>query len=375
MRSVFIYTRKFLNFGLPRGYPWSARRTEATYQLCSRLNLLDHPWISIYEPKPTPDRQLYAFHTKEYIRLLKEANQGIPKQEWMQYGLGTSECPVYKGVYDYHRLATGGTLLGADLINDEKADIVFNATGGFHHAGKDFASGFCYINDIVLAITRLLKSYDRVLYIDIDAHHGDQVQEAFYDSDKVMTLSFHESGNTLFPFKTGFEKEMGKGKGKGYCINVPMPAGTGDDQFLWAFQEVFQPLIEAFDPEVVVAVLGADALATDTFSNLQFTNIAYSSAVQMICDHSSKLLVLGGGGYSLKHAAETWTLAWAVMNNLGCNEEDMATFGGEFWGDGVCSLQGRPLFIQDKVKKHAFTEIKRTVVWIKKNIFPIIMGS
>ncbi|MBW2125658.1 MAG: hypothetical protein JRH08_08170, partial [Deltaproteobacteria bacterium] len=121
------------------------------------------------------------------------------------------------------------------------------ATGGFHHAGKDFASGFCYINDIVLAITRLLKSYDRVLYIDIDAHHGDQVQEAFYDSNRVMTLSFHESGNTLFPFKTGFEKEMGKGKGKGYCINVPMPAGTGDDQFLWAFQEVFQPLIEAFD--------------------------------------------------------------------------------------------------------------------------------
>jgi acetoin utilization protein AcuC len=371
IKSAFIYSKEFLNFKPHKGFPWPIQRTEATYQLCKRLNLLDQDWVSVYASRPAKEAELHSFHDKEYIGLLKKANKGEIKEEWLRYGLGTTECPIYKGVYDYHLLAAGATLLGVNLIEEKKADIVFNTTGGFHHAGRDYASGFCYINDVVLAAKKWLDLNKRVLYVDIDAHHGDQVQEAFYSSKKIMTLSFHESGNTLFPFKTGFETEIGKGRGKGYTINVPLPENTGDDEFMWVFQRVFLPLVKSFKPHVVIAALGADGLFSDPFSHLQLTNLSYSQAVQMIVDHSPKILALGCGGYVLENVARTWTLEWSVMNGLGCNEEDITSFGGAFWGDGVCSLQDTQHFIPDDVKKKNRREIERIATFIEKSVFPI----
>jgi acetoin utilization protein AcuC len=371
IKSAFIYSKEFSKFKPPERYPWPVQRTEATYQLCKRLNLLDRDWISVYTPKPAKETELHSFHDKKYLGLLKRANDGTFKEEWLKYGLGTTECPVYKGVYDYHLLATGATLLGAKLIEEKAADIVFNPTGGFHHAGRDFASGFCYINDVVLAARKLLDLKKRVLYVDIDAHHGDQVQEAFYSSDKIMTISFHESGKTLFPFKTGFENEIGKGRGKGYTINVPMPENCGDDEFMWVFKRVFLPLVKSFKPDVVIGALGADGLFSDPFSNLQLSNVSYSQAAQMIVNHSPKLLALGCGGYVLENIARTWTLEWSIMNRLECSEEDTTSFGGVFWGDGVCSLQDTPHFIPDEIKKKNMREVKRIVAAIQKHIFPI----
>ncbi len=372
MKTVFIYTPKYLEFRPPKDHPWSPQRAEATYQLCNKLGLLNHPGISILEPSPIPEKSLYQFHTRSYVKMLKAANRGKFREEWLQYGIGTTECPVYEGVYDYHRLGAGGTMLGAQLLSQSEVDRVFNVTGGFHHAGKDFAAGFCYINDIVLAIKQLITTHKMVMYLDIDAHHGDQVQEAFYSTDKVLTISFHQDCHTLFPFEGGSEKEIGKGKGKGYCINVPMAPGTGDDEFLWAFQEIFEPAAQLYGPEVIVAVLGADALASDPLSNLELTNRSYSSATDLISKYASKLLALGGGGYSLEHAAQAWTLAWAVMNDLGCNEDDMVSFGGEFWGDGVCSLRGTPVYVPEKTKKKASAQLKKTVAWLKDNVLCLI---
>jgi len=371
MKSAFIYSKEFQKFKPPKGYPWSNKRTEATYQLCKKLHLLDHDWIRIHTPTPVKESELYPFHDEKYIGLLKKANKGIFNEEWLKYGLGTSECPVYKGVYDYQRLAAGATLLGVKLIEEEKADFVFNPTGGFHHAGKDFASGFCYINDIVLAAEKWLSLNKHILYIDIDAHHGDQVQDAFYNSSKVMTISFHESGKTLFPFNMGFENEIGKGRGEGYNINVPLPQHTGDEEFIGAFKKIFLPLVKSFKPDVIIAALGADGLFSDPFSNLQLTNICYSQVVEMIVDHSPKLLALGSGGYVLENLARTWTLEWAIMNGLGCSEEDNASFGGVFWGDGVCSLQDSSHFISDEIKGKNKREIERITTAIKKRIFPI----
>ena len=371
MKSAFIFSKEFSKFKPHKGYPWSVKRTEATYQLCKKLDLLNHDWIRVYTPKPAKESELYSFHDKKYIGFLKKANKGVFNEEWLKYGLGTTECPVYKGVYDYHLLATGATLLGVNLIREEEADIVFNPTGGFHHAGRDFASGFCYISDVVLAAKKWLDLKKRVLYVDIDAHHGDQVQEAFYSTSNVMTISFHESGKTLFPFRTGFEDEIGKGQGKGFTINVPLPENTGDEEFMWAFQKIFLPLVKSFRPDVVIAALGADGLFSDPFSNLQLTNVSYSKAVQMIVNHSPKLLALGCGGYVLENIARTWTLEWSIMNGLGCSEEDITSFGGVFWGDGVCSLQDTPLFIPDEIKKKNKREVKRITTAIKENIFPV----
>ena len=372
MHSAFIYSEKLAEVKAPKGYPWLFDRSESTYQLCKKLHLLDYDWMSICIPKPANSEEVLNFHSKKYINLLKKANKGVFEEEWLKYGLGTTECPVFKGVYDYHALAAGATLLGAELIAAGKADVVFSPTGGFHHAGKDFAAGFCYINDIVLAIKKWLRQRKRVFYIDIDAHHGDQVQEAFYSTSKVMTVSFHESGHTLFPFKTGFENEIGRGYGKGYTINVPLPENTSDEEFLWAFDNIFLPVAQAFQPDVVMAVLGADVLYSDPFSNLQLTNDAISKALQAIQQVSPKLLVLGSGGYVREDIARTWALAWAIMNDLGPREEDFSAFGGMFWGDGLSSLKGRSHFVPDNIKEKTQTEIRRVVRAIEKSVFAIL---
>ncbi len=372
MRSVFIYSQKFGRFKAYKGYPWLFQRSEATYKLCKRLHLLDHDWIEIHTPKPARSEELLSFHTKQYITLLKKANKGIYQKEWLRYGLGTAECPVYKGVYDYHSLAAGGTLLGAELIDQSKADIVFSPTGGFHHAGKDFAAGFCYINDIVLAIKRWLGRKKRVLYIDIDVHHGDQVQEAFYGTSKVMCVSFHESGKTLYPFKTGFEDEIGRGRGKGYTINVPLPENTSDEEFLWAFERIFLPVAQGFKPDMVIGVLGADVLFSDPFSHFQLTNASVVQALQDIVRVSRKLLVLGSGGYVLENIARTWALTWAIMNGLDPGEEEAALFGGMFWGDSLSSLKDRPHFVPDNVKEKAKREVRKVVRAIEKNVFTLL---
>jgi acetoin utilization protein AcuC len=372
VRTAFIYGPEFSKFKAYKGYPWLFDRSEVTYQLCNRLQLFDRDSTEIHAPKPARPEALLSFHTKKYISLLKKANQGKPNEEWLRHGLGTTECPVFEGVYDYHALAAGATLLGAELIDQDKADIVFSPTGGFHHAGSDFAAGFCYINDIVLAIKNWLRRRRRILYIDIDAHHGDQVQAAFYKTSKVMTVSFHESGHTLYPFKTGFTGEVGQGRAKGYAINVPLPENTGDEEFLWAFDRIFLPIAQAFQPDVVVAVLGADVLFSDPFSSLQLTNGSVSQALQIILQVSPKLLALGGGGYVRENIARTWTLAWATMNHMGPNEEDLAAFGGVFWGDGLSSLSDRPHFLPDNLKKKAQTEIQKVVSALEMTVFPLL---
>ncbi|MDY6950537.1 MAG: acetoin utilization protein AcuC [Thermodesulfobacteriota bacterium] len=372
MRSVFVHSEQFSRFKAYQGYPWQFKRGEATHRLCERLGLLHHDWMTVHKPKPASTEEILTFHTEEYVTILKKANKGVSQEEWLTCGLGTMECPVYKGVYDYHALAAGGTLLGMDLISGDRADRVFCPTGGFHHAGKDFASGFCYLNDIVMAIKKALCQKKRVLFVDIDAHHGDQVQAAFYRSSRVMCLSFHESGETLFPFKTGFEDETGKGHGKGYTINVPLPENTSDQEFTWAFEEVFLPVAKGFNPDIVVAALGVDVLFSDPFSHLKLTNLSFSQALERIVDCSPKLLALGCGGYVLEDMARTWTLAWAIMNGLGPKEEDAAMFGGAFWGDDLTSLRDRPLFVPEDVRKKTTKSVRRVVGKIKKVVFPVL---
>lgn len=372
MKSVFIHSDEFAKFKVRKDWPWLTERSEVTYKRCKELNLLDREWIKVIKPKPATIEDLYTYHTEEYIELLNKADKGIFEESMLRYGLGTLECPVAKGVFKYHNLAAGATLAGTKLLLHDKADIVFSPTGGFHHAGPDFASGFCYINDINIAIKKALNHGKRILYIDIDAHHGDLVQEAFYDDPNVMKISFHESGKTLFPWKTGFETEIGKGKGKGYNINFPLPENTGDNEFLWGFERVFLPVSEAFNADIIFTVLGADTIFSDPMTHLQLTNNAVIKAVKLIKQAAPKLLVLGSGGYVLDNIERSWTLAWAAMNDLEPQEEDAITFGGMFWGDGLSSLMDRPYFLSDNVRGKTTKEVKRVYRYIEKTIFPIL---
>jgi len=215
---------------------------------------------------------------------------------------------------------TGASLQAAELVDSNEVAIAFNISGGLHHALASRASGFCYINDPVIVISSLLKKGRRVAYIDIDAHHGDGVQEAFYGTDKVLTISLHESGRYLFP-GTGFEGETGEGEGKGCSVNIPLPPFADDELFVYAFTEVVPLLIERFRPDIVVGQLGVDSFRTDPLAHLNYTTNGFFEVVGKIKELSPRWIALGGGGYEITNVARAWTLAWAIMNSVDLQDE------------------------------------------------------
>ena len=190
MKSVFVYTSAFDTYSLGSDHPFKPYKATMVYELCYRYGLFDHPWIKVYEPKPATADVMAEYHSLEYIDALKGCNGGNSDFTMLQYGLGTSDNPIFKGVFDFSLLVLGATVASAEFIASGEADTTFSAVGGLHHGGMGHAEGFCYVNDIVIAIKRLLaRGFKRVLYIDIDAHHGNGVQDAFYDSDQVLFIS------------------------------------------------------------------------------------------------------------------------------------------------------------------------------------------
>jgi acetoin utilization protein AcuC len=204
---------------------------------------------------------------------------------------------------------------GAKLVADQAVQVAFNIAGGLHHAQADRASGFCYMNDPALAILYLMDRGFRVMYLDIDAHHGDGVQWAFYEEPRVLTVSFHQDGRTLFP-GTGSVTETGKGKGLGYAVNVPMLPGTADDVFWEGFSTIVPDLMECFRPDVIVSQLGVDSFAEDPLASLQLTTDSFCRVISFLTDRAPAWVALGGGGYDVWNVARAWTLAWAIMNHV-----------------------------------------------------------
>ena len=193
--------------------------------------------------------------------------------------------------------------------------------GGLHHAMPGYASGFCVFNDPVLAIQELLARGMKVAYVDIDCHHGDGVQHAFYDTDAVMTISFHESGAFLFP-GTGYTQETGAGRGRGYSVNVPLYPYTSDEVYLWAFRQVVPPLVAAFQPDVLVTQLGIDSHYLDPITHLALTVQGFAEIVSELGKLApARWLALGGGGYDLQAVARAWTLAFGAMSEQTFSDE------------------------------------------------------
>lgn len=230
-----------------------------------------------------------------------------------KYNAGdTTDCPVFDGLFEFTQLYTGASLDGAIQLNQQQADICINWSGGLHHAKKSEASGFCYINDIVLAILELLKVHARVLYIDIDVHHGDGVEEAFYCTDRVMTFSLHKYGD-FFP-GTGHIQDVGAKEGVGYSVNAPLQAGITDETYLEElFVPVFDKIMETFQPGAIVLQCGADSLTGDRLGCLNLTTKGHAGAVQHVKSYNVPTLVLGGGGYTIRNVARCWANETAVL--------------------------------------------------------------
>jgi len=269
------------------------------------------------------------FHTPEYVEYLEKVNpknftRGTEKKNSFKIG-ETTDCPIFNGVFEFSQISAGGSIGAASMINNGLHDICVNWAGGLHHAKKSEASGFCYINDIVLAILELLKYHPRVLYIDIDVHHGDGVEEAFFLTPRVMTVSFHQYGKDFFP-GTGHHDSIGEGEGKYHCLNVPLYPGITDAMYINIFQDVISQVIAKFQPDAIVLQCGADSLNEDKLGQFNLSTKGHGACVEFILKFGIPMLLLGGGGYTIENVARCWayetSLALGVQidNKLPANE-------------------------------------------------------
>jgi acetoin utilization protein AcuC len=316
-KHVFIYSKELEKYSYPADAMFVTQRAGKTRELVASLGLLGKECGREVAPVRATPEDMQKFHTQKYLVALQNAAQGKVADGFLSMGLGTPDCPVFDDMFDYASWACGATLTGVELILTGETDIAFNPSGGFHHAAAGKASGFCYINDLVLACLRLTHNGRRVLYLDIDAHHGNGVQDAFYKRDDVMVISLHESGKTLFPW-TGFENEIGEGNGTGYTVNLPLPVGICDDAYLKVFSEIVMPLIKAYAPDIFVLQLGMDALAGDALAHLELTNNVHAEIIDKIMHFNKPILATGGGGYHVANTVRGWALAWKIM----CGQDD-----------------------------------------------------
>jgi acetoin utilization protein AcuC len=373
-KKAFIYSAELEQGGYPEACPFNTHRAGKTRETARSMGLLSGSDRMEVAPDRVARDELECFHTRAYLDALRRAGQGEHNLSALSMGLGTPDCPIFKDMYDYVTLAAGGSTTGARLLLDGVARIAFNPSGGFHHAHPGMASGFCYLNDIVLAANRFLDAGKRVLFLDVDVHHGDGVQDAFYDSNRVMTVSLHESGHTLFP-GTGSEADIGIGEGTGYSVNLPLPVGTYDKAYRRVFDEGALPLIKAYNPDVVIFEVGMDGLAGDPLAHLNLTNNVYADIAHEVTQLGKPLLVTGGGGYHIENTVRGWALLWGVL--CGEHEEQadamMMGMGGVMLEntDWFGGLRDRVLLSDAGKRGEVDDAIDRMLETVRRLVFPI----
>ena len=322
---LVIWDPAMLGYDLGGSHPLHPLRWQLTWELAERLGVLDG--IDRFAPETATDAQLAAVHTRAYIAAVKAASGPVQPhvhrgaQPAVGHGLGTDDNPVFEHMHASAALIAGGSIAAARAIAAGEVDRAVNIAGGLHHAMADRASGFCVYNDAALAIRTLLDAgVGKVAYVDVDVHHGDGVQAAFYSDPRVLTISIHESPLTLWP-GTGWPVEIGQGAAAGTAANIPVPAGTGDAQWLRAFHAVVPGLIRAFHPDVLVTQHGADSHADDPLADLNLSvdgQLASYLALRELAESAAdgRWLALGGGGYSLvKVVPRAWTHLLATVSD------------------------------------------------------------
>lgn len=333
-RCAFVYSHRFDDVSYGDNHPFKVARYRLAHELIRELDLLAHPEVVVVEAPPAKEEELLRFHHADYLKKLREFSLDLQPRADFLYGLGDVENPVFPGLYDWAREVCGGTLEAARLIARGEVHSAFNMAGGWHHAHAAKASGFSYLNDAVVAIEWLLEQGLRVAYVDIDAHHGDGVQEAFYDSNRVLTISLHETGDDFFPH-TGYSRELGNGSGYGYAVNVPFLRHADDRLFRRAFDGVVMPLLKSYRPDVLVTQFGVDSLRTDPLARLEMTTAVIEEAARSLRSLRYPWLVLGGGGYDKVNVACTWALVWGVMCGQAVPDELPARFKARIAALGV----------------------------------------
>ncbi len=349
--TAFVYSENYLKYFLGEEHPFQQIRSKLTLELLKKLNAFDSK-AKIFEGRRASEEELELVHSKDYINFVKEMSK--KGYGYLDYG----DTPAKKGIFEGACYVVGGTLKGCELIMEKEASHAFNFSGGLHHALPNSASGFCVFNDIAIGVRYLQKNYglEKIAIVDIDAHHSDGVQKIFY-SEPILKISFHRIG--IFP-GSGYIEEIGEDKGKGYSVNIPLPAGTFDEAFMYAFDEVVLPLIEKYEPEILINQFGIDAHFKDYLVDLSLTSKAYEEIAERmhklahkIC--KGKYLILGGGGYNIEKTVNCWALAFLKISQVKVNEEK------------VEELRDKEEVEKDE---RIFEIVKENVEKIKEVIFP-----
>jgi acetoin utilization protein AcuC len=308
------------------GHPLAPVRLELTVALAREFGVLDAPDLVMIAPEPATPGQLELVHDPAYIEAVRQAGQRAaqripPDPRVLAFGLATEDDPVFPDMHEAASLIAGATLAAARAVWTSSTAHAVSVAGGLHHAMRRHASGFCVYNDPAIAIAWLLaQGAERVAYVDLDVHHGDGVQAAFYDDPRVLTISLHEHPATLFP-GTGLPSDTGTGDGAGYAVNVALPAGTGDAGWLRAFDAVVPPLLHAFRPQVLVSQHGCDSHRLDPLAHLELSVDGQRRAQSLVhrLAHETaggRWLLTGGGGYALAAVVpRSWTHLIAIGND------------------------------------------------------------
>lgn len=372
MLNVLMYSDELASFEYGQNHPFKPARAKQFFDLIDRYTLIHEDNQEIIKPESLDEELLYLFHDRQYIDLLKRCDRGEYNLEMLAAGLGTDDNPIAKGMYQFALKAAGATHQGAMMLLEDRARLVFNPVGGFHHAGRNHAEGFCYINDLAITIEDCVRKGARIAYIDTDVHHGNGIQNAFYDRNSVMTISLHESGKTLYPW-SGYEDGIGVREGRGYNINIPLLEGTDDEIYLYAFREIIPPLIRAFKPDLVVAEIGGDVHRDDPLAHLNLTSNGYRGIIQTINEISPRILATGGGGYNVFKTAALWTLAWADFCGLKPHDHYAGVVGGMMYGPEAQSgqLEDEPFSLEGEKKEQCMDHVRYVVRFIKELLFPM----
>jgi acetoin utilization protein AcuC len=312
-------------------HPLDPVRLELTVALARDLGVLDRDGVVVEKPRVATDDEVMTVHTAEYLAAVKAASTNMA---FTGYGFGTMDNPVFPRMHEASALVVGATQRAAEAVWAGETKRAVNIAGGLHHAMPGRASGFCVYNDPAVAIRRLLDlGAERVAYVDIDVHHGDGVQEVFYDDPRVLTISLHETPLALFP-GTGFPAETGAPGAEGAAVNVALPPGTGDNGWQRAFHAVVPGLLRAFRPQVLFTQCGADAHRLDPLAHLRVTVDGQRAAYLALRDLADELcdgrwVATGGGGYALVEAVpRAWTHLLAIATG---DPLDPATATPEAW--------------------------------------------
>jgi acetoin utilization protein AcuC len=337
-RVQVFWDDKLTSYDFGPTHPLNPVRVELTMELARDCGVLTHPNVSVEGFEPADDDLLRLVHDEAYIAAVRQAgDSGLTD---MAHGLGSDDNPVFLGMHEASALVAGASVAAARAVWTGAAEHAANIAGGLHHAMRAAASGFCVYNDPAIAIAWLLaQGAERVAYVDVDVHHGDGVQAAFYEDPRVLTISLHETPRTLFP-GTGFPQETGA---QGTAVNVALPPGTGDAGWLRAFDAVVPDLLRAFEPQILLTQQGCDGHRLDPLAHLSLTvdgqRAAYQALHRLAHETAAgRWILTGGGGYELVQVVpRAWThlLAEAAGHPI-----DPQTATPESWREYVRNRTG-----------------------------------